>query len=60
MRLDIDLPRSTIYLTRETGRLNTFSLNNGTITAEATELGSLIKLDNRWIYSAKNNDQFIF
>ncbi|MBN0911114.1 RHS repeat protein, partial [Pseudomonas aeruginosa] len=54
MRLDIDLPRSTIYLTRETGRLNTFSLNNGTITAEATELGSLIKLDNRWIYSAKN------
>ncbi|PBX32602.1 hypothetical protein CJT81_29180 [Pseudomonas aeruginosa] len=60
MRLDIDLPRSTIYLTRETGRLNIFSLNNGTITAEATELGSLIKLDNRWIYSAKNNDQFIF
>ncbi|MFW4479928.1 DUF6531 domain-containing protein [Pseudomonas aeruginosa] len=60
MRLDIDLPRSTIYLTRETGKLNTFSVNNGIITAEATELGSLARVDNRWIYTATNNDQFIF
>lgn len=60
MRLDVDLPRNQIFLTRETGKLTRFSLNNGVITPEATELGTLANVNDQWIYTATNNDQFTF
>lgn len=60
MRLDVDLPRNQIYLTRETGKLTKFSLNNGVVTPEAIELGTLTSVNDQWVYIAANNDRFTF
>lgn len=60
MRLEFDLPRNTIYLTRETGRLSTFGVSNGVITPEAIELGKLVSIDDQWVYTSPNNDKFTF
>ena len=42
------------------GRQSLFNRTGNTATAESTELGSLIFVDNTWIYSSPDNDILIF
>lgn len=42
------------------GRQSQFALNHGSATAETTEQGSLEKVDDHWIYTAPNLEQYSF
>ena len=58
-RLDFDLPRNAIYLTKETGKLVYFSLK-AQVASTTTEIGTLIKQGDGWIYTSPKNDKLNF
>ncbi|WP_256657370.1 DUF6531 domain-containing protein [Pseudomonas sp. 2FE] len=57
---NLEFGQNKIYLTRADGRMSYFTVQNGIATAEPTELGSLAKISTNWLYTAPNNDSFVF
>ncbi|CAN7277326.1 DUF6531 domain-containing protein [Aquipseudomonas alcaligenes] len=56
----LTVQNSTIILTKADGKQSHFTLSGTAAVAEQSELGSLTRTDNEWIYISPRNERFTF
>jgi YD repeat-containing protein len=58
--MTLDTNGNTLLLTSDDGRSSIFTLTNGVPVGEATEQGSLQKVNGQWVYAAPDNVIYTF